>query len=211
LPSFLWVLRDFSLVLQDSFGSKISPRQYLENALKLQKGGSEISENKNKIRHQIQAFFKERDCMPLVRPTESESKLHELNEAPGSVLRPEFLEQIGQLRAKVCNRIKPKYFGGKAVTPCMFIEMMQTYVAAINRGDVPTIENNWDMICQSECRRLVLESSAQFRLRIEEFLAEVLREQDQHSETLILQLAKRKKQVRNSFRALESAKRANTC
>ena len=32
-PSFLWVVRDFSLRLIDSFGNPISSKQYLENAL----------------------------------------------------------------------------------------------------------------------------------------------------------------------------------
>jgi hypothetical protein len=34
-PSFLWVVRDFSLRLTDSFDNTITPRQYLENALSL--------------------------------------------------------------------------------------------------------------------------------------------------------------------------------
>jgi hypothetical protein len=33
-PSFLWVLRDFALKLVDAEGNKISPKQYLEGALK---------------------------------------------------------------------------------------------------------------------------------------------------------------------------------
>mmetsp|Transcript_18913 Transcript_18913/g.3053 ORF Transcript_18913/g.3053 Transcript_18913/m.3053 type:complete len:89 (+) Transcript_18913:130-396(+) len=33
-PSFLWVLRDFMLRLVDNEGSRITPKQYLENALK---------------------------------------------------------------------------------------------------------------------------------------------------------------------------------
>ena len=33
-PTFLWVLRDFTLKLVDQEGNRISSRQYLENALK---------------------------------------------------------------------------------------------------------------------------------------------------------------------------------
>jgi hypothetical protein len=32
-PSFLWVVRDFTLVMVDKIGSKISSKEYLENAL----------------------------------------------------------------------------------------------------------------------------------------------------------------------------------
>jgi hypothetical protein len=40
-PAFLWVVRDFSLRLINQEGDKISSKQYLEDALKLQKGFSD--------------------------------------------------------------------------------------------------------------------------------------------------------------------------
>lgn len=41
MPKFLWVLRDFSLDLIDKDGEAINPNEYLESALKEQKGFSE--------------------------------------------------------------------------------------------------------------------------------------------------------------------------
>jgi len=32
-PKFIWLLRDFVLEIQDRSGRKISPKEYLENAL----------------------------------------------------------------------------------------------------------------------------------------------------------------------------------
>ena len=32
-PSFLWVVRDFTLRLQDQYGNKMNSREYLEGAL----------------------------------------------------------------------------------------------------------------------------------------------------------------------------------
>jgi hypothetical protein len=60
-PSFLWVIRDFTLRLEDSFGNTITSKDYLEKALELQKGTSDAVENKNKIRRMIRHFFVERD------------------------------------------------------------------------------------------------------------------------------------------------------
>jgi len=40
-PSFLWIVRDFSLRLIDTQDNVITPRQYLENALMQQKGSSD--------------------------------------------------------------------------------------------------------------------------------------------------------------------------
>ena len=49
-PNFLWVVRDFALKLLDPFGNPITSKEYLESALKSQKGMSEAMENKNRIR-----------------------------------------------------------------------------------------------------------------------------------------------------------------
>lgn len=49
-PNFLWVVRDFALKLVDPIGNPISSKEYLENALRIQKGSSEMIESKNRIR-----------------------------------------------------------------------------------------------------------------------------------------------------------------
>lgn len=60
-PSFLWVVRDFSLKLIDEAGNPITSKDYLENALSSLKGTSDAIENKNKIRRMIKHFFTDRD------------------------------------------------------------------------------------------------------------------------------------------------------
>lgn len=87
-PAFLWVVRDFTLMLQDKNGNKINSKEYLENALELQKGSSDAIENKNKLRRHIKHFFVERDCQLMVRPTEREKDLQRLDEIDNSQLRP---------------------------------------------------------------------------------------------------------------------------
>ena len=49
-PNFMWIIRDFSLKLENPKGDKISSKEYLENALKQQKGISDGVEAKNRIR-----------------------------------------------------------------------------------------------------------------------------------------------------------------
>ena len=77
-PSFLWVVRDFSLRLLDNQGNSISQKQYLESALQPQKGNSDAIEQKNRIRRMIKQFFKDRDCFTMVRPVENEKDLQNL-------------------------------------------------------------------------------------------------------------------------------------
>lgn len=74
-PSFLWVVRDFSLRLSDPTGNAISSKEYFENALQPQKGSSDQVETKNRIRRLIKHFFKDRDCFTMVRPVEEEKEL----------------------------------------------------------------------------------------------------------------------------------------
>jgi hypothetical protein len=78
-PSFLWVVRDFSLKLHDQYGNTITSREYLDQALQEQKGSSDQTEQKNRLRRMICSFFKERDCFTMVRPIEDEKDLQKLN------------------------------------------------------------------------------------------------------------------------------------
>lgn len=74
----MWVVRDFALRLEDENQNAISSKQYLENALRQQKGSSDAIEKKNKIRKLIRNYFKEKDCFTMVRPTEDEGDLQNL-------------------------------------------------------------------------------------------------------------------------------------
>lgn len=151
LPSFLWVIRDFSLQLKSQDGEPISAREYLERCLETQKGFSDSIEQKNKIRNLLRDFFKERDCVTLVRPLTNEDNLQNLERMELSKLRPEFSEQVLSLRKKVLHKVKPKTLKGQVLNGEMFCNMMSSYVKAINNGAVPVIENAWSFICKNEC------------------------------------------------------------
>ena len=89
----------------------------------------------------------------MVRPVEEESDLHNLQSLPDTVLRDEFVQQMGQLRAKVFKRVRPKMLHGKQITGETLLELTEAYVLAINKGSVPCIESAWSYICKNECDR----------------------------------------------------------
>lgn len=66
-PSFLWVVRDFTVKLERQDGRRMSPHDYLEDALKPESGVSDATEQKNTVRNVIRSFFPERDCVTMVR------------------------------------------------------------------------------------------------------------------------------------------------
>ena len=112
-PSFFWVVRDFTLQLIDQKGESMTSKEYLEKALALQKGFSDSVESKNRIRRLLTTFFKERDCITLVRPLTNEDNLQNLDKMEFDQLRPEFFEQIINFRKKVLNRVRIKTLNNK--------------------------------------------------------------------------------------------------
>ena len=159
LPTFMWVIRDFSLKLQDMNGNPITSREYLEQSLELQKGSSDFINSKNQIRSLVKEYFKERDCVTLVRPLIEEGNLQNLEKVDSSKLRKEFIDQVAYLRKTVLNSIKPKQLNGRVLDGEMFLDLLNSYVEMINKGAVPVIQSAWSMMCQSECTRAVENST----------------------------------------------------
>ena len=150
-PTLLWLLRDFSLKLEDKNGNVITEKQYLENALEELNGMSATIEEKNRVRALIRAYFPERDCFVMVRPIEEERDLQNLQNLPDNQFRKEFLEQSKIFRNKVMKKTKPKRFNNKILSGAMLVELVQSILDSINSGSIPIIENSWKYIMKNEC------------------------------------------------------------
>jgi hypothetical protein len=61
------VLRDVTLKIEDQHGRRITPTQYLENCLTDQHPGT-VNENSRKIKKSLLTYFKDRECVTMVRP-----------------------------------------------------------------------------------------------------------------------------------------------
>jgi len=153
-PAFTWVVRDFTLRLEDR-GRKINDRQYLENALKPQNSFSSEAASRNQIRTLLGTFFKERDCVTLVRPAEDEDTLRNLKNVPFTDLRPEFQKGMTTLKNKVYASLRPKAVNGRALTGSMLLTLARTYVDALNSGGVPTISTAWDRVLKNQANEAV--------------------------------------------------------
>ena len=153
MPSFLWVVRDFALELSDTRGEEISSKEYLEASLAEAKGLSDQVEQKNKIRRLLTSFFTERDCFTMVRPVINEEKLRELDKLPLDSLRPQFAEQVLELRKKIVLRARPKIVNGAELSGDNVVELAKTYIAAINDKGVPNIESAWTYLCKAQSRK----------------------------------------------------------
>ena len=153
-PDFLWVLRDFSLSLEDREGNPITARQYLEQSLEPQ-GGTRRAQEKNKIRKTLKSVFPNRDCITVVRPVVDERRLRHLEKEPLHRLRAEFKDQIRALRAKVQAQAAPKRVDGRLINGPALARLAEAYVAGINKGDMPPIRSAWKSVIEIQAIRAV--------------------------------------------------------
>jgi hypothetical protein len=151
-PSFLWVVRDFALQLQDQDGKSIGANEYLEDALKECAGTGAATTSKNRVRLSLREFFPERACFTLVRPCTQENQLQNLDCLPNKSLRPEFVNQAGMLRQHVFHQAaaRPSRVNGVELNGSMLGLLCQQYVTAINAGQVPVIQDAWTYVCDAQ-------------------------------------------------------------
>lgn len=152
-PSFLWVLRDAFLSQEDLKGRKLTSKEYLESALKIQKSMSTTVFNKNKIRTQIKKFFPVRDCLRFVRPVENESLLQRLDRVDDSKLRKEFRTQVKNARKHIFSRMKPKTCNGQNLGPRLVLELAKSYLTAINEHKELNIESSWKYVVRTQANK----------------------------------------------------------
>ncbi|KAJ8431708.1 hypothetical protein Cgig2_005215 [Carnegiea gigantea] len=151
-PIFVWLLRDFYLDLVED-NKKITPRDYLEIALRPVQGNGKDIAAKNEIRESIRALFPDRDCFTLVRPLNSETELQQLDQTPLDKLRPEFRSGLDALTRFVFERTRPKQVGATIMNGPMLAGITQLFLDALNNGAVPTIASCWQSVEETECRK----------------------------------------------------------
>ena len=177
-PALLWLLRDFSLKLEDINGNAITEKQYLEKALENISGNNEIIEEKNRVRKLIRTYFPERDCFTMVRPVENEKDLQNLEYLSNEELREEFLKQAENFRNKIINIACPKTFRKKLLNGSMLVELVQNILDSINSGCIPVIENTWKYVIHSECIKNTEDLFNKFSKEIRKFRDENKNDQD---------------------------------
>lgn len=167
-PKFMWVVRDFTLQLIEDDGNAIDPNEYLEKVLQPQKGFTETTENKNKIRSTLKNFFRDRECITLVRPTIDEKDLQNLDDLETSQLRGEFVRQIEELRKKALFEAKPKKVNGLEVNGNLLGNLLEKYIEAFNSGAVPNVDMAWDYVCKAQNRKVLEKAIEEYDLVVNE-------------------------------------------
>ncbi|EKX49366.1 hypothetical protein GUITHDRAFT_67968, partial [Guillardia theta CCMP2712] len=173
-PSFMWLVRDFTLQLVNHDGQPFSAKEYLERALQPVPGFTEQIEAKNRIRRMLTHFFPDRDCFTMVRPVTDESLLQRLSQTPSDQLRPEFREQMLTLRKTIVSCAKPKKMNGTELDGVALVNLAYAYTMSINTGSVPSIQNAWSYICESKCQQALNDAISSYDKQSKEMIANEL-------------------------------------
>lgn len=88
-------------------------------------------------------------------------------------LRPEFVQQAMNFRKRIISSIKAKTLQNQKLNGALYCSMMNSYVAAINDGAVPNIENAWNYMCEEQCRRAMDECYEIFIRNLQENLKDL--------------------------------------
>lgn len=169
-PSLLWIVRDFNLDIEhlDQNDGDSSPKpsrlfsddMYLEEALSSEAVTGGKRNAKALLRKQLCKTFPNRACQTMVRPVDAESDLKRLQEIPDRDLRPEFVEQMKQLRRRIVQSVRPKHVAGQAVTGSVLVSLLKEYTTAVSSGAVPHVMDAWTQIVRSKCDSVIKSACA---------------------------------------------------
>ncbi|XP_067317274.1 guanylate-binding protein 1-like [Anolis sagrei] len=160
-PAFIWAVRDFMLKLEID-GHPVSDDGYLENALKLRNGDTELIRRCNLPRLCIRKFFPSRKCFTFDCPTNLKN-LWRLEELQEEDLAKGFLEPMARFCDHVWETSKRKTVpGGQAVTGSMLAKLAETYVETICSGKVPCLESAVLALAEMENTAAVEEAVAHY-------------------------------------------------
>ena len=162
-PKFIWVLRDFVLdKIDPETGKEISSNEYLELCLRnklMSKNGSGMENNL--IRENIIKYFKERECVTLPRPVDSEDDLHKLDEIPFEQLKPNFRSEFLKLKTNVYENSRVKKLGNKKINGPILVGLLTQFINSLNSKIIPNINTAIENIIINEieksyekCRKL---------------------------------------------------------
>mgnify|MGYP000951992123 CR=1 FL=1 len=64
----------------------------------------------------------------MVRPTEAEKDLQKLDQIDNSLLRPEFVNQVKNIRSKVYSKVKGKKVNGQFLNGNLLVSLCKGYM-----------------------------------------------------------------------------------
>lgn len=168
-PSFLWLVRDFTLRLTTS------PSQYLETNLD--------AAYEQEDAHMIQRCFANRSCRCL--PPPCDARYQKSMDSNGKHLNRTFQLAVRELHQYLQHQAPLKRFRGNLLTGKTFVRLLEMYVDALNQCELPNFENAFRLWHRNRLQDQRSQWIAKYRSYENEFLAlpifETVRQQFRHA------------------------------
>lgn len=84
------------------------------------------------MRRLLKHFFRNRDCVTMIRPVECEEKLQQLESLDESQLRQEFVNQLRECKQKIFQKVGLKSIKGRVVNGATLLTFTEALVESIN-------------------------------------------------------------------------------
>jgi len=174
-PSLVWLMRDFALSLEDTYGNPLTSDEYLERGLSSAPDypfDREKAIQGKDTRMAVFKFFPDRRCRTLVCPLVDEARITGLPLEQYNDLRQDFKSQFQRLQDEVyrlCSALGPKRVGKEmAFLSCRaFPSFLAHLCDSLNAGQKLELCNSWDRVAESSCCHSVENLTAEYREALE--------------------------------------------
>ncbi|RLN10054.1 hypothetical protein BBJ28_00013525 [Nothophytophthora sp. Chile5] len=168
-PKFVWLARSFKLKwLRGVDGEKLTPDAYLADRLAPEGGYGDAATQRNTLRMYLESYFPLRGCVALSRAAEGTATEDAMTER--SALRSQFVDAVDALYAAYLSAkgqdLPAKQLMGRDLSSEQLVAVLDTYVAAMNDGKLPTMQKAANTLQQAAV-------SEAFRTAEETYKAEV--------------------------------------
>ena len=175
-PTFLWLLRDFSLKLPNNPATNqpMTPQQFLLNrVLHVDESNSELPEH-DEVRMAILNFFPSLDCFTLPIPSADSQVMQDISsrhEELNPIFKAEINELISYLKSNI--QIKRGFFSSDPIDSKTLAVMIQEYLNALNKpGSVPCLDDTWQAVSAQRCEAIQKELVEEYKTTMIQAIAE---------------------------------------
>jgi hypothetical protein len=146
-PRFVWVLRDFQLKFVSEDGTALGATDYMENVLGIPEYQSKFAEKCHQTRSDLIKLFPERLCVACPRPADSQVETVHME---GRELKPKFISQAEEVRAKALLGCPAKRVFGQKYNGRLLSTMLRGYVEAYNSSQPLDLTQAWEKCLVNE-------------------------------------------------------------
>lgn len=151
-PNFLWILRDFHLVLVDAENKPVSAKEYMEGVLHKELKQVRRPDSFRKARDAIINVFPNRECVLLPRPVEQEEQLTLLAQLALSSLRPKFIKQFEKVRTMTLDDTPAKVIFDKKPNGSQLLQLLSKCIDSLNQEETPDVGSVWGQVLREEAK-----------------------------------------------------------